>query len=107
MGYILSFCYESCLIHKTPISILALENAALRYYTDVIEKNFLVHEHICKPFEDNISDEYQYDLLMKIINRQREINVILKRRRNKYLNYFYISSEIANLLDKSILRIKR
>src|SRR5690606_15440955 len=36
IGYILSYCYESCLIHDYKITKVAIENASQKYYTDVI-----------------------------------------------------------------------
>jgi predicted transcriptional regulator len=99
IGYILSYCFDSCLIHNTPISVAALENAAHRYYADVIEKYFLVNEHICKPFEDKISNEHQYDLLLKIVERQNKNKNISKTQRNNETSHFYINSNLSHLLD--------
>ena len=70
IGYVLSFCYESCLIHGKKITTAALENAALRYYTDIIEKYFIVNEFVCKPFDDKISEEHHYEMMRKIIDRE-------------------------------------
>lgn len=99
MGYLLSYCYESCLIHKTKIGKSAIENAALRYFTDIIEKYFLVNEYICKPFEDKISNEHQYELLDLIVEKQLNNKKFLNKKRSKDTSHFYISSEIAYLLD--------
>jgi DNA-binding MarR family transcriptional regulator len=99
MGYILSFCYESCLIYKVPISISAIENASLRYYNDIVEKYFLVNEHVCKPFDDRISDAHHYDLLKQIIQKQVNNNVVLKRRKIKYTSHFLINNDLAYLLS--------
>ena len=99
LGYILSFCYESCLIHKVPISIVALENASLRYYSDIIEKYFLVNEHVCKPFDDKISDAHHYELLKKIVTKQIANNTVLKRRKGKFTSHFLVNNDIAYLLS--------
>ena len=99
MGYILSFCYESCLIYKVPISINAIENASLRYYNDIVEKYFLVNEHVCKPFDDRISDAHHYDLLKQIIQKQVTNNVVLKRRKVKYTSHFLINNDLTYLLS--------
>jgi DNA-binding MarR family transcriptional regulator len=99
MGFILSYCYESCLIHSTKISKSAIENASLRYYTDVIEKYFLVNEFICKPFDDKISNEHQYELLDIIVERQVQNKKYISKRQAKDTSHFYITNEIAYLLD--------
>jgi DNA-binding MarR family transcriptional regulator len=99
MGYILSYCYEACLIHKTRIGVSALENAALRYYNDVIEKYFLVNEYVCKPFEDKISNEHQYELLELMIKRQVSNKQYLVKRSAKDTSHFYINSDLTYLLD--------
>lgn len=99
MGYILSYCYESCLIHQTKISRAAIENATYRYYTDVVEKYFLVNEFICKPFEDKISNQHQFELLDIIVERQVNNRKFLSKKKVKDTSHFYISSEISYLLD--------
>jgi DNA-binding PadR family transcriptional regulator len=99
MGFILSYCYESCLIHDTKISKSAIENASLRYYTDVVEKYFLVNEFICKPFDDKISNEHQYELLDIIVERQVHNKKYISQRQPKDTGHFYITNEIAYLLD--------
>lgn len=99
MGYILSFCYESCLIHGTKITFSAIENAALRYYTEVVEKYFLVNEYICKPFEDKISNEHQYELLYKIVEREGGNKKFLSRRKIRDTSHFYVNNEMSYLLD--------
>lgn len=99
MGYILSYCYESSLIHGTKIGVEAIENAALRYYTDIIEKYFLVNEFICKPFEDKISNEHQYELLNKLVNRQVNNKKYLSKRQAKDTSHFFVSSNLSYLLD--------
>lgn len=100
IGYILSYCFESCLIHDHQIGISAIESAAQRYYEDVIEKYFLVNEYVIKPFNDRISNDHQYDLLQKVIERQiSNIAVIDNQREMKFDSHFYISNENAYLLD--------
>ncbi len=99
MGFILSYCYESSLIHGSKIGIEAIENAALRYYTDIIEKYFLVNEFICKPFEDKISNEHQYELLNKLVDRQVNNKKYLSKRQAKDTSHFFVSSNLSYLLD--------
>lgn len=99
MGYILSYCYESCLIHNTKISKSAIENAAYRYYTDVTEKYFLVNEFICKPFEDKISNEHQFELLDIIVERQVNNRKFIIKKKIKDTSHFFITSDISYLLD--------
>lgn len=99
LGYILSFCYESSLIHKTSITKEALENASIRYYNDIIEKYFLVNEHVCKPFDDKISDSHHYELLRNIVQKQVANNVVLKRRKQKHTSHFLINNDLTYLLS--------
>lgn len=95
----MSFCYESCLIHGKKITIAALENAALRYYTDIIEKYFIVNEFVCKPFDDKISEEHHYEMMRKIIDRELLNQKVIKRRKNNYTCMFVVNQEFSNLLS--------
>lgn len=99
IGYILSFCYESCLIHNKKITVAALENAALRYYTDIIEKYFIVNEFVCKPFDDRISEEHHYEMMRTIIDRELVNQKVIKRRKNNYTCMFVVNQEFSNLLS--------
>lgn len=99
IGYVLSFCYESCLIHGKKITITALENAALRYYTDIIEKYFIVNEFVCKPFDDKISEDHHYEMMRKIIERELVNQKVIKRRKNNYACMFVVNQEFSNLLS--------
>jgi hypothetical protein len=101
IGYILSYCYESCLIHNTKISKEALENASKRYYNDITLKYFLANQYVTKPFEDKISNVHQFELLNKIIERQK-INsspANITKIKGKPANHFIVNKEISNLLD--------
>jgi len=100
IGYILSYCYESCLIHEIPITVTAIENAAQRYYTDVILKYFLANQFAIKPFDDKISNEHQYGLLKKIVDRQK-INASAAYRtkiKGKPTNHFSLNNSLTHLL---------
>ncbi|MGQ7870711.1 hypothetical protein [Sunxiuqinia sp. sy24] len=101
IGYILSYCYESCLIHNKKITKTAIENAAQRYYTDVVLKYFLVNQFVSRPFADKISNEHQYDLLNKIIERQKVNSSPVNRStvKGKPTNHFTINKSISSLLD--------
>jgi DNA-binding MarR family transcriptional regulator len=101
IGYILSYCYESCLIHNSKISIEAIEKAAHRYFNDVTLKYFLANQYVIKPFEDKISNEHQYELLNNIISRQKTNASASIRTRipSKPTNHFIVNQEISNLLD--------
>lgn len=101
IGYILSYCYESCLIHNSKISIKAIEKAAHRYFNDITLKYFLANQYVMKPFEDKTSNEHQYELLNKIIARQK-INALSTTKSQIYgkpTNHFVVNQEISNLLD--------
>src|SRR6185312_11704905 len=69
------------------------------FYSDIIEKYFLVNEYICKPFEDKISNEHQYDLILEIVKRQDSNQKFLRRRKNKATSHFYINNDLSYLLD--------
>lgn len=101
IGFILSFCYESSLIHGTPITKEAIENAAQRYYTDITLKYFLANYFAIKPFNDKISNEHQYELLKKIIVRQKTNASPAYRTRikGKPTNHFTISDGLKHLME--------
>ena len=101
IGYILSFCYESSLIHGIPISKDSIENAAQRYYTDITLKYFLANQFAIKPFNDKISNEHQYELLKKIVNRQKTnaSPVYRTKIKGKPTNHFIISDNLKHLLE--------
>lgn len=101
IGYILSYCYESCLIHEHKITKTAIENATQRYYTDVILKYFLANQFVSKPFSDKISNEHQFELLTKIIERQKVNSTPVNRSniKGKPTNHFTVNKKISSLLD--------
>lgn len=101
IGYILSYCYESCLIHETRITFEAIENAAQRYYTDVIVKYFLANQFTTKPFNDKISNDHQYELLSKLIDRQKinGSNAYKTTLKDKPSNHFILANNLTHLLN--------
>lgn len=101
IGYILSYCYESCLIHDQKITKTAIDNASQRYYTDVILKYFLANQFVSRPFADKISNEHQFELLNKIIERQRINSSLINRStiKGKPTNHFIVNEKISSLLD--------
>lgn len=64
MGFILSYCYESNLIHGNKITKAAIANASVRYYDEVISRYFESNLHIMRPFNDKVEIENQKDLMM-------------------------------------------
>lgn len=101
IGYILSYCYESCLIHDKKINKTAIQNASQRYYTDVVLKYFLANQFVSKPFNDKISNEHQFELLNKIIERQKINSSPINRSnlKGKPTNHFTVNEKISSLLD--------
>lgn len=101
IGYILSYCYESCLIHDSEITKEAIENASKRYFNDITLKYFLANQFVTRPFADKISNEHQFELLSKIIERQKINSSTANRTRmkGKPANHFVVNKEISNLLD--------
>jgi DNA-binding MarR family transcriptional regulator len=101
IGYLLSYCHESCLIHNSKITKEAIENASKRYFNDVTLKYFLANQFVTRPFVDKISNEHQYELLNKIIERQKINSSTTNRTRikGKPANHFVVNKEISGLLD--------
>lgn len=101
IGYILSYCYESCLIHNTKVTKDAIEKAAHRYFNDVTLKYFLANQFVTKPFNDKLSNEHQFELLNNIILRQLSNSKNIRSRTipGKPTNHFTVNSEISYLLD--------
>ena len=106
MGYILSYCYESHLIHGNKITKAALGNAAVRYYDDVIKKYFESNPYILRPFADRVSIENQKDLIDKIIKQQMENKLSIGKSSAKLFkaegqptSHFVVSNELSDLLD--------
>ena len=101
IGYILSYCYESCLIHNTKVTSEAIEQAAHRYFNDVTLKYFIANQYVTKPFNDKLSNEHQFELLNNIIQRQQSNskNIRSKVVLGKPTNHFTVNSEISYLLD--------
>lgn len=71
LGYILSYCYESHLIHDSKITKASLGNAAQRYYEEVTESYFEANPYITRPFNDKVNVANQMNLLNKIIAKQK------------------------------------
>ena len=101
IGSILSFCYDSSLVHGIPITIEAIENAAQKYYSEIILKYFLANQFAIKPFDDKISNEHQYALLTKLITRQKTnaSSAYRTRIKGKPTNHFTISNNLTHLLE--------
>lgn len=101
IGYILSYCYESCLIHSTKVTKDAIEKAAHRYFNDIILKYFIANQFVTKPFNDKLSNEHQFELLNNIIQRQQSNSKNIRSRTvlGKPTNHFMVNSEISYLLD--------
>jgi predicted transcriptional regulator len=106
MGYILSYCYESNLIHGNKITKAALGNAAVRYYDEVIKKYFESNPYILRPFTDRVSIENQKDLINKIVKQQVSNKLSIAKSSAKLFkvegqpaSHFVVSNELNQLLD--------
>lgn len=106
MGYILSYCYDSHLIHGNKITKAALGNAAVRYYDDVIKKYFESNPYILRPFADRVSIENQKDLITKIVKQQMDNKISIGKSTAKLFkaegqptSHFVVSNELSDLLD--------
>jgi hypothetical protein len=105
MGYILSYCYDSHLIHETQITKAALGNAAQRYYEEVTESYFISNPYITRPFEDKINIANQTNLLSKIIDKQKFNKQNISKSRAKVFNvpeqptsHFVVNDDFSDLL---------
>lgn len=105
LGYILSYCYDSHLIHDLKITKAALGNAAQRYYEEVTESYFESNPYITRPFEDKINIANQTTLLNKIINKQKfnKINIAKSRAKifnmpNQPTSHFVVNDDFSSLL---------
>lgn len=95
IGFILSYCYESSLIHNNPISRESIRKASERYYHDITEKFLLSNVHIRRPFNDKISIENQNGLLKEIVANAIETSKNKKRPHS----HFIVNEEISYLLN--------
>lgn len=106
MGYILSYCYESNLIHNIKITKASLANAAVRYYDEVVKKYFESNRFVLRPFNDRSSIENQKSLTEKIVKKQIENKSSIAKSTAKLFNvvgkptsHFVIANELSELLD--------
>ena len=109
VGYILSYCYESNLIHNTKITQAAIGNAAVRYYDEVVRKYFESNQYVLRPFDDRVSIENQKGLMDKIVTKQLsnkqsiyKSNAKLFKNRNKPTSHFVIGDRFTNYVNKRI-----
>ncbi|WP_313532029.1 hypothetical protein [Sphingobacterium multivorum] len=106
LGYILSYCYDSNLIHSTKITKASLGNAAQRYYEEVTESYFESNPYITRPFSDKINIANQLALLNKIIDKQKfnKQNIAKSRANifkvpNQPTSHFVVNEDFSSLLN--------
>lgn len=106
MGFILSYCYESNLIHGNKITKAAIANASVRYYDEVISRYFESNLHIMRPFNDKVEIENQKDLIKKIVitqtsNKQKIAKSSAKifQIEGQPVSHFVINNDWSGLLD--------
>lgn len=106
MGYILSYCYESSLIHGNKITKAALGNASVRYYDEVIRKYFESNAYILRAFNDRVSIENQKELINKIVMQQKNNKSSIAKSSAKLFkvegqptSHFVVRNDLADLLD--------
>lgn len=106
LGYILSFCYESNLIHDQKITKAALGNAAQRYYEEITESYFIANQYITRPFDDKINIASQINLLDKIIEKQKfnKQNISISSSKlfdgtDQPTSHFVVNEDFAPLLN--------
>lgn len=106
LGYLLSYCYESNLIHNQKITKAALGNAAQRYYEEVTESYFHANQYITRPFDDKINIASQINLLEKIIDKQKFNKQNINKSSSKLFkgteqptSHFVVNEDFAPLLN--------
>lgn len=106
LGYILSYCYESNLIHSQKITKAAIGNAAQRYYEEVTESYFTANQYITRPFDDKINVASQINLLNKIIDKQKYNKQNIGKSVSKLFDgteqptsHFVVNEDFAPLLN--------
>lgn len=106
LGYILSYCYDSNLIHNSKITKASLGNAAQRYYEEVTESYFESNPFITRPFADKVNIANQLALLNKIIDKQKfnKQNIAKSRATifkvpNQPTSHFVVNEDFSSLLN--------
>ncbi len=106
LGYILSYCYDSNLIHNNKITKASLGNAAQRYYEEVTESYFESNPYITRPFSDKVNIANQLALLNKIIDKQKfnKQNIAKSRANifkvpNQPTSHFVVNEDFSSLLN--------
>lgn len=106
LGYILSYCYESNLIHNSKITRATLGNAAQRYYEEVTESYFEANPYITRPFNDKVNIANQLNLLNKIIAKQKfnkqsiaKSNAKIFSNTDQPTSHFVVNEDFSNLLN--------
>jgi DNA-binding MarR family transcriptional regulator len=95
IGFILSYCYETSIIHDVPITKDTIRKASERYFHEVTEKYFKMNPFVKRPFNDKISIENQHGLLKEIISHLSSN----KKKKIKHYSHFIVNEEFCYLLD--------
>ncbi|NDV66911.1 hypothetical protein [Bacteroides sp. 224] len=106
LGYLLSYCYESSLIHNQKITKAILGNASQRYYEEVTESYFEANPYIIRPFSDKVNIANQLSLLEKIVNKQKFNKQNIAKSKAKLFNvldqptsHFVVNEDFSSLLN--------
>ena len=102
IGYILYYCFDSKISYGQPISRASLEDAAERYYQEIIEPFFHTTTYSLKSFEEKISILQLRELLQIFVDEQKSIQKKIKTgeltgsdydvvRNNPYTSHFIFS----------------
>ncbi|MDO5516400.1 MAG: hypothetical protein Q4F66_02525 [Clostridium sp.] len=73
IGYVLFYCYNSSIVFDKPITRSALESAAQKYYTKVIEPFFSSTTYSMMAFEEKISTLQFKELLELLVDNAKNI----------------------------------
>ena len=106
LGYILSYCYESNLIHESKITRASIGNAAQRYYEEVVESYFEANPYITRPFNDKVNIANQLNLLNKIVSKQKYNKQSISKSKAKIFSnteqptsHFVVNEDFSTLLN--------
>ncbi|WP_445711014.1 winged helix-turn-helix domain-containing protein [Flavobacterium sp.] len=91
LGYILSYCYQSRVIHNNKINKTDIENASKKYYDEKIYSFFETTTHSLISLDEKISALQLKNLLQLFINKSKDI----KRKiiSNELKGSIYLSKE--------------
>ena len=105
LGYLLSFAYESNLIHKKKIDASAIKNASIRYFNEKIEDYFKINKFLHESFNEKSSIYGLKELLERLIQNSKKIAMNRKATCFKHISesvpssHFHINRNFDSILS--------